>query len=206
LEPLTAEEIGNKIDMIIDTIRKSRADILMMQKMHMVDEKMISRVEKECEGSLFVNNGASNSRGVATYVRNKDSWQIRGEQNKDIDGRALGLSVGIDDEMWFFLNSYAPNDAKLRSDFFIQRANEIERSNARRIVSDQIRRVTGHIIDLDQGCGLPGRTIHDQLYYLNELTEYFTETGKTAMIVTIDQEKAFDKVEHDFLFRILKKI
>ena len=72
-------------------------------------------------------------------------------------------------------------------------------------LADRFRTVTGHVIDIDQGCGLEGRTIHDQLHYIRDFIDYYRETKKTSMLLTIDQEKAFDRVHHDLLLRLLHK-
>ena len=73
-------------------------------------------------------------------------------------------------------------------------------------LADRLRKVTGHVIDIDQGCALGGRTIHDQLHYITDLIDYYKETKNTSMLLTIDQEKAFDRVHHELLFRLLRKL
>ena len=65
--------------------------------------------------------------------------------------------------------------------------------------------MTGQIISVDQGCGLANRTIHDQLYYIRDYIDYYKETKKTALLITIDQEKVFDRVHHNLLIKLLCK-
>ena len=73
-------------------------------------------------------------------------------------------------------------------------------------IADRLRIVTGDVVDLDQGCGLEGRTIHDQLYFIRDFMDYYKETKQTALLMTIDQEKAFDRVDHDLMIIILTKL
>ena len=72
-------------------------------------------------------------------------------------------------------------------------------------IANRIRQVAGNIVHLDQGCGIENRTIHDQLFFIRDFIHYYKECNKTAFILAIDQEKAFDRVDHIFILKILEK-
>lgn len=72
-------------------------------------------------------------------------------------------------------------------------------------LANRMRQMTDKIINPDQGCGIKGRTIHDQLYFIQAYIDYYKENNLTGMLVTIDQEKAFDKVHHTLIHKMLEK-
>ena len=63
------------------------------------------------------------------------------------------------------------------------------------------------IIGKEQVGGVEGRNVEDHLILLEEIFIFINE-GKYphANIITIDQEKAFDRIDQEFMFKILDKI
>ena len=63
------------------------------------------------------------------------------------------------------------------------------------------------LVSKNQACGVPGRKIQDILYYIQEIHDYYEEenTGK-GIIYAIDQEKAYDRVEHEVIHQILNQM
>ena len=58
------------------------------------------------------------------------------------------------------------------------------------------------IVHKDQTCGVVGRSIFSNLQLIRDMIE---KTNETGILVTLNQEKAFDCVDHDFLMRVLLK-
>jgi exonuclease III/ribonuclease HI len=50
---------------------------------------------------------------------------------------------------------------------------------------------------------IPGRQISDQTQLIRMVMEYAEVTEENGMIVALDQEKAYDKIAHDYLWRIM---
>ena len=64
-------------------------------------------------------------------------------------------------------------------------------------------------ISIEQGCAIKGRYIYENLKLIKDLIEKHegnTELWKGGKIKTIDQEKAFDRIEHQYIFKILERI
>ena len=59
--------------------------------------------------------------------------------------------------------------------------------------------------DSDQTCSVPGRTISSNLHILRDIFDYIDCTKETGILVNLDQEKAFDRVNRTFLQNLLKK-
>ena len=74
------------------------------------------------------------------------------------------------------------------------------------VMANRLRKVLPEIIHEDQTCGVPNRSIYENLFRLRDMT-YNTRKNNTNMIlVGLDQEKAFDRVDRTFLLRILQKM
>ena len=61
------------------------------------------------------------------------------------------------------------------------------------------------LIYKDQQCAVKGRKIHTHLHNIRDLITYCREKRTKAYILSIDQEKAFDRVDHNFLRLVLKE-
>ena len=72
-----------------------------------------------------------------------------------------------------------------------------------RALAGQLLKVLHHIIVSDQTCGVPGRFIGENVAFLHDLVDFISESGVPAAILSLDQEKPFDRVDWPFLFRTL---
>ena len=71
-------------------------------------------------------------------------------------------------------------------------------------LSLRLKRVLPDIIHADQTCGIPGRHIYDSIALSRDIIDYAKGDDIPMSIINIDQEKAFDRVSHEYLFRVLK--
>ena len=72
-----------------------------------------------------------------------------------------------------------------------------------KICSKRPSKVLATIVNSDQTCAVPGRTILTNGLLLRDLIELSDERGIPAALVCLDQLKAFDRVSWDFLFKTL---
>uniref|UniRef100_A0A0W0G0A5 Reverse transcriptase domain-containing protein n=1 Tax=Moniliophthora roreri TaxID=221103 RepID=A0A0W0G0A5_MONRR len=59
------------------------------------------------------------------------------------------------------------------------------------------------LIHPDQAGFVPGRHIYDHIWLAKRVIEYGEAVEQNGVIVALDQEKAYDKIEHDYLWRAL---
>lgn len=62
------------------------------------------------------------------------------------------------------------------------------------------------IIRLDQTSSVPGQSIFDSLHLLRNIYDYVQLKNIPCAFLSLDQEKSFDSVSHDFLFKVLESL
>ena len=75
-----------------------------------------------------------------------------------------------------------------------------------RIVAGRLSKVLQLLIHPDQSCGVQGRYIGENIVLLNSVFQYSREASVPGALLSLDQEKAFDRVDHGFLFRIMSHV
>lgn len=76
---------------------------------------------------------------------------------------------------------------------------------ASKAITLRLKKVIASIVHQDQTCSVPGRTIFSNLQLVRDVLDMINKTNETGILVTLDQEKAFDRVDHEFLMRTLSK-
>ena len=61
------------------------------------------------------------------------------------------------------------------------------------------------LIHTDQQCAVKGRKIQHHLNNLRDIIAFSRDKNINGYIINIDQEKAFDRVEHKYLQQVLEK-
>ena len=61
-------------------------------------------------------------------------------------------------------------------------------------------------MNLDQTCSVPGRSIFQNLFITHDVITFCNQKRLNAYILTIDQEKAFDRVDREFLLAIMERM
>lgn len=70
---------------------------------------------------------------------------------------------------------------------------------ATKVLLNGIQKVLPNILSEDQTCGIPGCSIFENLLLLQDAIDLAKHKQLPAAIIILDQEKAFDKVNHTFL-------
>ena len=75
-----------------------------------------------------------------------------------------------------------------------------------RAIAGRLLRVIHFVVNRDQTCGVPGRYIGENVSLLRDLVSYTSEVDAPAALLSLDQEKAFDRVDWDFMFSTLSRM
>ena len=71
-------------------------------------------------------------------------------------------------------------------------------------LSSRLSLVLGKIVSPDQTCSVPGRSISSNLVMLRDMLDYIERTDEPGILISLDQEKAFDRVDRSFLMNLLQ--
>lgn len=74
-----------------------------------------------------------------------------------------------------------------------------------KVISLRLSKVLHAIIDPDQTCSIPGRSITSNVVQLRDTLDFIEQTEETGILVSLDQEKAFDRVNRVFLMDLLRR-
>ena len=73
-----------------------------------------------------------------------------------------------------------------------------------KVLANRLKVFMDQIIGLDQSYCVPGRSILDNLFLIRDVFDLSNMLGFNIGLISLDQEKAFDRVDHNFLFAVLK--
>lgn len=74
-----------------------------------------------------------------------------------------------------------------------------------KVVALRLSRVVSSIVHPDQAGFIPGRQITDQTQLCRVITDYAEAVEEDGVIIALDQEKAYDKISHDYLWATLRR-
>ena len=73
-------------------------------------------------------------------------------------------------------------------------------------ITNRLLPTLSEIISSEQSAAVPGRHIYDNLFTIRDLINYSNKKHIPTYILSFDQEKAFDKVDRDYMFRCLERM
>ena len=75
-----------------------------------------------------------------------------------------------------------------------------------RVLAGRLLKVIALVVAPDQTCGVPGRYIGENVTFLHDVVELANKYNLPVALLSLDQEKAFDRVDWPFLFATLAKM
>ncbi|KAK2897108.1 hypothetical protein Q8A73_013488 [Channa argus] len=75
-----------------------------------------------------------------------------------------------------------------------------------RALSNRLKDYLGILVNPDQTYCVPDRTIMDNVFLMRDLIDLCSISNVKLEIISLDQEKAFDRVDHSYLFSVLKAL
>ena len=77
---------------------------------------------------------------------------------------------------------------------------------AAKAIANRLLSVLSLVIHSDQSCGVPGRNPNESSRLLKDIVCDANQNGVGAAVLSLDQEKAFDRVEWSYLLRVLQQM
>ena len=77
---------------------------------------------------------------------------------------------------------------------------------AAKAIANRLLAVLHLVIHTDQSCGVPGRNPNENSLLLKDIVYHAHANNIGAAVFSLDQEKAFDRVEWSYLHRVLKQM
>lgn len=185
----------------------------------MLDKVQVELSETEaalCDGKVTLAEGSTalkesqNDRSPGTdgltYEYYKAFWHLVGkdlidvhnenfERNKMSNSQNLGLLTLL----------FKKGDRALLSNWRPISLLNTDYKILAKILSMRLTKVLGKLIAEDQTCGVPGRTILNNTFILRDLIILCKEKNIPAAIISVDQMKAFDRVNWSFIWKTLAK-
>lgn len=75
-----------------------------------------------------------------------------------------------------------------------------------RCMASRLSQVIREIVSENQTCCIPGRDISDTISTMRDLMYMIESEGGDCIVLKLDQEKAFDRVSHEYLVNVMNKM
>ena len=75
---------------------------------------------------------------------------------------------------------------------------------ASRVIAGRLLKAIHLVVKKDQTCGVPGQFIGENVAFLRNVVDYATLSNVPVALLSLDQEKAFDRVDWDFMRATLR--
>ena len=72
-----------------------------------------------------------------------------------------------------------------------------------KVLANRLSKVVGEVIHPDQSYCVPGRLIYDNICFIRDIVDVGRRLNLDFGLVSIDNQKAFDRIEHNYLWNVL---
>ncbi|KAI8521369.1 hypothetical protein Bbelb_011230 [Branchiostoma belcheri] len=73
-------------------------------------------------------------------------------------------------------------------------------------LANRLKVVAAEVVHRDQSCGILGRSIVDSVTPLRDIAAYANYKAIPCVFLALDQEKAFDRVDHQYMVKVLEHL
>ena len=75
-----------------------------------------------------------------------------------------------------------------------------------KVITNRLKRIMPFIIGEEQTCGVASRNIQDNIMFLRDVIDFANWNNLEACLLSIDQEKAFDRISWVYMFAVMEKM
>ena len=75
-----------------------------------------------------------------------------------------------------------------------------------KVLTNRLKSVINSVVSMDQLCGIPGRFSSENVRALQDAVSYLDASNLGGAVISLDQEKAFDRVDWGFMLSVLEKM
>ena len=188
-------------------------------------DTMLSKLEKRlsedeaasCEGSLTLEEALGALKGMS---RGKTPgldglpmefymafWPVLGQDLVDVLNAGFDQQeLSISQRRGVITLIFKKEDPLLMKNWRPISLLSVDYKVATRCMAARLLRVIEKVVAEDQTCGIPGRFIGSNVSLLRDVVTYATDLDIPVAILSLDQEKAFDRVDWSFLNRTLESM
>ena len=129
-------------------------------------------------------------------------WDLLKADFMDMLNEVENSKLGINQRMSLIRVLFKKGDKTLIKNYRPISLINVEVKAISKVLATRLTKILPYIIHHNQKC-VPGRNISDNLHAVNELIQYINKEEKHGALIFLDQEKAFDRVDHQFIFKTL---
>ena len=181
-----------------------------------LDSTLTFEEQAKCEGDLTVSEchealsqmQSGKSPGSNTFLAEFYSccWGLLGQDLVEILNFSFRKGTLSDSQRRGVLHLlYKKDDPLLLKNWRPISLLNIDYKIATKSLLNRLHKVLPLILSKDQTCGVPDCCIFENLFLMRDTIDYVRAKNLSAAIVSLDQEKAFDRVNHRFLQQVLKR-
>lgn len=193
-------------------------DVAMQEELLANLESVLDKGDADlCEGSLTVEEALTALKGMAHrkcpgydglpmefYVR---LWDVLGSDLVAVLNRAHQAgALSATQRRGVITLLYKKGDRLDMTNWRPITLLNVDYKIAARSVAGRLLKVIGKVVSPDQTCGIPGRYIGENVRLCCDAIAYANEHNVPLAVLSLDQEKAFDRVEWPFLLATLEKM
>ena len=132
-------------------------------------------------------------------------WDVLGKDLLSVLNEAHLLGeLSVSQRRGFITLVPKKGDLRLRKNWRPISLLNVDYKIASRAISARLLKVISSVISPDQSANVPGRFIGESVVLLQSVADYASLLNLPVAFISLDQEKAFDRVDWDFLYATLR--
>ena len=196
------------VDLYTEEGIEESAQDMMLNK---IKTKLTDEQAHLCEGEVSYDeitqavSQTQNDRSPGTYKFHKSFWHLFGKDLIKVFNHSFGNKELPESQKYGLLTLlFKKGERALLSNWRPISLLNTDYKILAKALSMRLSKVLANIVSGDQMCGVPGRTILNNVFILRDLVVICKQKNIPAAIIGIDQMEAFDRVNWSFMYKTLR--